>query len=86
MTATPLKLDTSILPEDAQSLFDKLNRRVIGQDRAVKQFVKAYCSIMSGLNKEGRPAGVFLFAGPTGCLINLLTAIRKEKYLMIFYI
>ena len=67
MTATPLKLDTSILPEDAQSLFDKLNRRVIGQDRAVKQFVKAYCSIMSGLNKEGRPAGVFLFAGPTGC-------------------
>ena len=67
MTATPLKLDTNILPEDAQSLFDKLNRRVIGQDRAVKQFVKAYCSIMSGLNKEGRPAGVFLFAGPTGC-------------------
>ena len=65
-TATPLKLDTNILPEDAQSLFDKLNRRVIGQDRAVKQFVKAYCSIMSGLNKEGRPAGVFLFAGPTG--------------------
>ena len=67
MTAAALKLDTSVLPEDAKNLYDKLNRRVIGQDRAVKQFVKAYCSIMSGLNKEGRPAGVFLFAGPTGC-------------------
>jgi ATP-dependent Clp protease ATP-binding subunit ClpB len=62
----PQVLDTSILSDDARDLYEKLHKRVIGQDRAIKQFVKSYTAITTGLNKENRPAGTFLFAGPTG--------------------
>ena len=62
----PQVLDPSVRSEDAQKLYDRLVATVIGQDRAVRQFVKVYQHIQVGLNKPDRPAGVFLFMGPTG--------------------
>ena len=66
MTEFPRTLDASILSEPAAKLEKFLLARIIGQDRAVKQFVRIYQNIQTGMNKPSRPAGVFLFTGPTG--------------------
>ena len=62
----PRTLDPSILSEDVRRMKDFVLSKIAGQDRAVGQFVKVLQMIMVGLNKPNRPAGVFLFTGPTG--------------------
>lgn len=62
----PQTLDISIRSPEAQKLYDHLQSKVIGQERAVRQFVNVFQQIQVGLNKPDRPAGVFLFMGPTG--------------------
>jgi ATP-dependent Clp protease ATP-binding subunit ClpB len=47
-------------------LGETLQRRVVGQDEAVKKVVDAVLRARSGLKDPRRPAGVFLFLGPTG--------------------
>ena len=43
-----------------------LRRRVIGQDEAIKRVTQAIQVARAGLKPRHRPAGVFLFLGPTG--------------------
>ncbi len=43
-----------------------LQKRVIGQDHAVKVVLDAVFESRSGLNKKGQPMGSFFFLGPTG--------------------
>ncbi len=43
-----------------------LKRRVIGQDEAVNRVAQAIQVTRAGLKPRNRPAGVFLFLGPTG--------------------
>jgi len=45
---------------------DCLGRRVKGQAEAISAVADAVRLARAGLKKPGRPAGVFLFAGPTG--------------------
>lgn len=59
-------LDPKQLPENVKRLQDRLNAKVIGQERAMKQIIKAYTPMTVNLHREGRPLGVFLFMGPTG--------------------
>ena len=59
-------LDPKKLPEKVVKLQGKLNHKVIGQDRAIKEIVKAYTTMTVNIQREGRPLGVFLFLGPTG--------------------
>ena len=59
-------LDASILSDDVQRLKDYLLRQIIGQERAVDQFVKVYQQASVGMTRDGRPLAVFLFTGPTG--------------------
>ena len=66
MSEFPQTLDTTVLSEDAQKLQSHLLSKIIGQDRAVKQFVAVYQQIQTGLNKPDRPCGVYLLMGPTG--------------------
>ncbi|MBE7438124.1 MAG: ATP-dependent chaperone ClpB [Spirochaetales bacterium] len=47
-------------------MFDKLKERVIGQDHALQAVTEAIQRSRSGLSDPDRPAGVFLFLGPTG--------------------
>lgn len=47
-------------------LDDILHERVIGQDEAVQAVADAVIRSRSGLRREGRPIGSFLFLGPTG--------------------
>ncbi len=43
-----------------------LQRRVVGQDQAVKAVADAILESRSGLNKKGQPIGSFFLLGPTG--------------------
>ncbi|WP_441820654.1 AAA family ATPase [Lysobacter sp. TAB13] len=57
--------------DDRQSLdLDRLRaffrQRVIGQDEAVDALLDRIAMLKAGLTDNGRPIGVFLFAGPTG--------------------
>lgn len=66
MPAFPQVLDIHAQSEEAR-LFEKhLTSKVIGQERAVRQFTKTYQQFMAGMGKDGRPAAVYLFLGPTG--------------------
>lgn len=64
MTETPL--NPKQLSAKAQTLSDKLNAKVIGQERAIRQIIKSYVPMTVNMHREGRPLGVFLFLGPTG--------------------
>jgi len=46
--------------------YDILSRNVVGQKEAVKTVAKRLEAIKAGATREGKPAGVFLFAGLTG--------------------
>jgi len=43
-----------------------LQKRVIGQDHAIKVITEAVLESRSGLSKPGLPTGSFFFSGPTG--------------------
>ncbi len=47
-------------------LFDRLKRRVIGQDNALKLVSEAVIRARSGIKDPNKPIGSFIFLGPTG--------------------
>ncbi len=44
----------------------ELNKRVIGQDKAISSVANAIRRSRAGINEIGKPIGSFLFVGPTG--------------------
>ena len=52
--------------ERLRNIEQSLRGRVIGQDDAIRVVAQTIRVMRMGLGNEGRPAGVFLFAGPTG--------------------
>jgi ATP-dependent Clp protease ATP-binding subunit ClpB len=59
-------LDAGDLGRDAKSLETALRRMIVGQDEALAQIVSVYQMYLTGMHPPGRPAGNFLFLGPTG--------------------
>ena len=59
-------LDPNKKGPQAEALEVRLRQLVIGQDDAVVKIVEAYQAFRSGMSPVGRPAGNFLFLGPTG--------------------
>ena len=63
-------LPASILDErkglDLEGLHTLFNQRVMGQPEAIDCLVERVAMIKAGLTDPSRPAGVFLFVGPTG--------------------
>lgn len=60
---------TSLTQAESERLLDlenELHRRVIGQEEAVRAVARAVRRGRLGLKDPHRPAGVFLFLGPTG--------------------
>ena len=51
---------------DIEVLHAHFSKRVVGQQEAVRQIVERIAMIKAGLADPSRPAGVFLFVGPTG--------------------
>ncbi len=52
--------------ERLSQLEEEVRAKVFGQDEAVGMTVNAILRSRAGLNRENRPAGCFLFYGPTG--------------------
>ncbi len=78
MTGIPL---TRLSSEEAVRLLqmeEELHKRVISQDEAIRQVARAVRRSRSGLKDPRRPAGVFLFAGPTGVGKTLLAKTLAE--------
>jgi ATP-dependent Clp protease ATP-binding subunit ClpA len=66
MAKIPAKQATSSDRERLRTLEEALGRVVFGQDEAVKVVAGAIKRSRAGLGQPDRPAGCFLFTGPTG--------------------
>jgi ATP-dependent Clp protease ATP-binding subunit ClpA len=51
---------------EAETLQRDMEKRIIGQDQAVRQIVRIYQTFHAGMATPGRPVGSLLFLGPTG--------------------
>jgi ATP-dependent Clp protease ATP-binding subunit ClpC len=58
----------------------EMRREIVGQDLAVKTIIQTMQRLRAGLAKRGKPAGVFLFAGPTGVGKTLTAKILAKIY------
>jgi ATP-dependent Clp protease ATP-binding subunit ClpB len=59
-------LDPSRQCVEAEDFEQELRRRIIGQDRAIRQLTRVYQVYLAGLSAPGRPFANFLLLGPTG--------------------
>ncbi len=59
-------LDPTKTGRQAESLERQLHHRIVGQEEAIHQIVRAYQTHVAGLSPAGRPIANFLFLGPTG--------------------
>ena len=66
MARIPAKQATSSDRDRLKSLEESLGRVVFGQEDAVRTVARAIKRSRAGLGQPERPAGCFLFAGPTG--------------------
>ena len=66
MTRVKKLLDPARRGTDADELRTRLRARIVGQDEAIASIVDVYQTFVAGLAGQGRPAGSFLFLGPTG--------------------
>lgn len=60
------KLDPENLSTESLKLSDYLHNRILGQPRAIRQFVQCYQAFLAGMSRPDRPLGTYLFLGPTG--------------------
>jgi ATP-dependent Clp protease ATP-binding subunit ClpB len=65
--ATAMMLDPKKRGVEAEQLYRRLGRLVVGQEEAIREIVEIYQLYRTGMNAPGRPIGNFLFLGPTGC-------------------
>lgn len=65
-TSIPLSKLVSGEREKLLSLEEKIKKRVLGQDEAVKLVSEAVLRARAGIKDPNKPIGTFLFLGPTG--------------------
>ena len=67
--------------EKLMRLGESLHKRVIGQDKAVEAVADAVLRSRAGIKNRNRPAGAFLFLGPTGVgKTELAKALANELF------
>lgn len=63
------------------NLEDKLTKKIVGQDEAIKKIARAIRRSRVGVSDTHRPIGSFMFLGPTGVgKTALVKALAKEIY------
>ena len=66
--------------EKLSNLEKIMHQQLVGQERAVEVVSATMRRLRTGLAKRGKPAGVFLFIGPTGVGKTLTSKILAETY------
>lgn len=66
MSGCGVLLDPNRRSSEVQSFEDGLRRKVVGQDRAVRQLARVYQVFRAGIAAPGRPLANLLLLGPTG--------------------
>src|SRR5207253_1757263 len=72
MEAPEVQIDETVFldPEQksprAQDFEERLEARIVGQERAVRRMSGLYQIFLAGMNQPNRPIGTMLFLGPTG--------------------
>ena len=59
-------LDPTMQSPEVEDFARSLRRRVVGQDRAIRQLARIYQVYLAGLSAPGRPLANLLLLGPTG--------------------
>ena len=72
MTGIPLQSISNDEKSRLKGMYEHLSSRVIGQSAAIDKVTKAIRRSRAGLKDPDRPAGVFMFVGPTGVGKTLL--------------
>jgi ATP-dependent Clp protease ATP-binding subunit ClpB len=62
----PTVLDPTQQSSEAEDFERELRRRIIGQDRPIRQLTRVYQAYLAGLSAPGRPLANLLLLGPTG--------------------
>jgi ATP-dependent Clp protease ATP-binding subunit ClpC len=66
--------------EKLLSLEDAFHERIVGQDAAVKSVASAVRKMRSGMTQANKPAGSFLFLGPTGVGKTEMAKVLANQY------
>jgi ATP-dependent Clp protease ATP-binding subunit ClpC len=66
MTGIPVQRVGQTDSQKLLGMFEAINKRVIGQEDAVKKLTKAIQRTRAGLKDPKKPIGSFIFLGPTG--------------------
>ncbi len=66
MTGIPVQRVGQTDSQKLLGMFESINKRVIGQEDAVKKLTKAIQRTRAGLKDPKKPIGSFIFLGPTG--------------------
>ena len=61
-------------------LEDSMKEKIVGQDEAVKDLAEALRRLRTGISDHNKPAGSFLFLGPTGVGKTYTAKILAESY------
>lgn len=64
--------------ETTQQLEDRIRQRIIGQDHAIQRIMPLIKRLKFGYRRPGKPAGVFLFMGPSGTGKTLMAKVLAE--------
>jgi len=66
--------------ERLMKLDEEMHKEIVGQNYAVSTITQAMQRLRAGISKEGKPAGVFLFVGPTGVGKTLTAKVLAKTY------
>lgn len=66
MISSQISLDPTLRSPEVREFENALRKRVVGQDRAVRQLARAYQVHLAGISAPGRPIVNLLLLGPTG--------------------
>ena len=74
-------IDPELLSPESRELEKGLLKRVVGQDKAVRQLVHIYQTFRTGLQAPNKPLGILLFLGPTGVgKTRVVEALAEELF------
>lgn len=78
MTGVPVQRIAQAEGARLLKMHDEINKKVVGQDDAIKKIVKSIQRNRAGLKDPNKPIGSFIFLGPTGVGKTQLAKILAE--------